>query len=407
MPNPWRGLSNLPTEVWVLFTTTLINRAGTMALPFLVLYLTEGIGLQAGRAGLAVTFYGLGALVTAPVAGRLCDRAGAVRVMKASLFLSGFVLLLFPLTRGFVAILAITFTWAIVSEAFRPASLAILSDLVAPEQRKAAFAVSRLAINLGMSVGPVVGGFLAMVSFPALFLVDGATSILAGVVLSLSPWRTSAQAPATEHQAHGAASPPLARRGFVRDRRLIYFLLALLPVLFAFFQHEAALPLFLVRDLGLPESAYGMLFAVNTVLIILIEVPLNAAMANWSDRRSLCLGALLTGAGFGALALATGFFSVAATFVIWTFGEMITFPSASAYIANIAPPDRRGEYMGYYQMTFSLAFAVTPWLGTEMLERFGASTLWLTTLALGVVSAAVLLKAASKPLSYQEEAARA
>jgi MFS family permease len=157
-----------------------------------------------------------------------------------------------------------------------------------------------------------------------------------------------------------------------------------------FFQSQGAMALFLVGGLGFSESAYGLLFTVNTILIILIEVPLNTWMAHWPHRHSMALGAFLCGAGFGGLAFASDFLSVAATVVVWTFGEMILFPGGSAYVADIAPADRMGEYMGFYVMTFSTAFIIGPWLGILVLQHFGALTLWVGSLACGIISAAMI-----------------
>jgi len=398
--NPWRGLRNLPREVWVLFTATLINRTGTMVLPFLVLYLTQRAGLTAKQAGLALICYGIGALITAPLSGRLSDRVGSLQIMKASLFISGALLFVFPLAHSFVAILVVTTLWAISNEAFRPANLASLTSLVEPEQRKAAFAMNRLAINLGMSVGPAMGGFIVKASFDALFFVDGATSILAGFVLVFTTWRTKPEPAKQESVSTDAPAPPKKRLRMLADRRVLYFLLAMTLVEIVFFQNEAAMPLFLVDGLKFSESAYGLLFTINTVLIILFEVPLNTAMAHWPHRRSMALGAILCGAGFGALAFASDFLSVAVTVIIWTFGEMILFPSGSAYMADIAPAEQMGEYMGFYVMTFSAAFIIGPWLGLLILEQFGAVTLWIGALACGLLSAVMLWMV--KPANVEE-----
>ncbi|HEX8360906.1 MAG TPA: MFS transporter, partial [Longimicrobium sp.] len=138
IPNPWRGLRGLPADVWLLFATTLVNRTGTMALPFLVLYLTQHMHLPARVAGAALTVYGVGSLCSAPFAGWLCDRLGALRVMELSLVLSGLLLLLFPLAHSFPAVLALTLAWSLAGEAIRPASLAALAETTAPEQRRAA-----------------------------------------------------------------------------------------------------------------------------------------------------------------------------------------------------------------------------------------------------------------------------
>ncbi len=387
--NPWRGLEGLPREVWILSAATLVNRAGTMALPFLVLYLTRSLGFSAERAGLVLFCYGVGSLVTGPVAGRLSDSMGPERIMKLSLFVSGALLLAFPLLGDYGTILVMTLLWSITSEAFRPACFTALAHAVPSGQRKAAIVLARLAVNLGMSVGPVVGGFLAVVSYPALFLLDGATSILAGLILTLS---LPAKGAPPAHAASGDAADqdPRGTSHATSMRDLVFFLIALLPVMMVFFQIQGAFPLFLVHDLGLPESAFGLLLAVNTILIILLEVPLNLWIGHWPHARALAMGALLTGAGFGALALSRGAWSVAATVVVWTFGEMILLPAATAHVADLAPPHCRGAYMGLQQMTFALALSLGSWIGTVTLARFGGAALWSAAFACGVLSAGLM-----------------
>ena len=399
--NPWRGLRGLPREIWILFAATLVNRCGTMVLPFLVLYLTRVLAISVSHAALALTVYGIAALLTMPIAGRLTDRLGALFVMRCSLLLSGFVLFLFPLARHFEAILAVTFVFAILNESVRPPSLALVSELVEPEQRKQAFALSRLAVNLGMSLGPAIGGILAVYSFRFLFLADGATSILAGLVLIFA-WpgtrRTKASEPqwddpedlGREIEAEGpallAAPHPAADLRAFRNRRMLYFLAALIPTQLVFFQLTSTLPVFLVRYLRLPESFYGTVFTLNTLMIVALEVPLNNATAHWSHRRTLTLGALLYAIGFGSFALASGPAGVFAAVAVWTFGEMILMPGSAAYAAEIAPAGRRGEYMGLYTMSFSFAFSVGPWLGAVLLDIHGPQMLWGAAFLSGCIS---------------------
>ena len=391
MINPWRGLGGLPKSVWILSAATLVNRAGTMAFPFLVIYLTKTQGYSASTAGLVLSGYGLGALVTAPFAGRLSDRVGSLLVMKVSLLLTGVIILLFPLAKSFPVIIGVAVVWAVVSEAFRPANMSNLTDLVRPENLKAVFSLNRLAINLGMSIGPAVGGFLFLISYDAIFWVNGTTSLIAGLMLVLVsgsiPQSTRAGQAITRT---GTVSRTRMNFWMPRDRRLFYFLVAMVPIFLVFFQHTSSLPVFLVRELGFPESDFGLLFTVNTVLIILIEVPLNLATAHLPHHRMLAFAAVLVGCGFGSLMFVHGFLSAAATVVVWTFGEMIMMPGASTYLAEISPQHRRGEYMGLFQMTFSLAMALSAVLGTTVLDRFGGATLWGGTFVAGCVSAVLL-----------------
>jgi len=386
----WRDLRELPRGVWILCATTLVNRAGMMVLPFLILYLTRDLGFTAGQAGAVLGLYGAGAFVSAALSGRLSDILGPMHVIRDSLFLSGAILLLFPLARTFGAVVAMTLALSVAAEAFRPASMAVVADLVKPAQRKPAFALTRLAINLGMSVGPALGGYLATFSFRSLFLVNGSSSILAGIFLVLALRRTPA------HHAHAESEPggpvELPSKRAWADSRLLFFVAAIFPVAIVFFQHMSSMPLYLVRDLRLSEIDYGLFFTINTLLIVALEVPINSATAHWPHRRTLAIGAFLSGAGFGALAFAWDFWSVTATVVIWTFGEMFFFPGMAAYATDIAPKARRGEYMGLTQMAMSLAFAIGPWAGTAVLASYGGKTLWLGAFAVGLVATGMMLR---------------
>ncbi|MFI5197984.1 MAG: MDR family MFS transporter [Thermoanaerobaculia bacterium] len=384
--NPWRGLAGLPRGVWVLVAATLVNRTGTMFLPFLVLYLTRARGYTPGQAGGTLALFGAGALLAGPFAGRLADRFRPLRVMQISLTASGTLLLVFPLVRSPFVISALVLLVAFVSEAFRPASLSVVSHLVAPDRRKGAFALQRLAINLGMSVGPAAGGFLAEVSWPSLFVVDGVTSLLAALTLALFfPRDVSAS------EGSGPARPLPARPASV-GAPFLFFLLAVIPVGVVFFQHESSMALYLVRDLGFAASTYGLLHTVNTLLIVAFEVPLNLATSHWPHRRGLVLGSILVGAGFGALAFTRTLIGIILTIVVWTFGEMVLLPGLASYVAEVAPEERRGAWLGLYTMSFNLALLIGPAFGTLLLEHFGGRVLWGTMFAFGLLSAVLFAR---------------
>jgi MFS family permease len=313
--------------------------------------------------------------------------------MRFSLIASALAMMAFPLVKSYPAVIAATIILSLTGETFRPANLANLSEVAPPDQRKQAFALNRLAVNLGMSTGPAAGGLLMAYSLPAIFFVDGLTSLASAAVL-IAAFRVRPRAlPAAGSGASGGAEPgALSKLGALADRRFLYFTVALLPVGITFFQIQGSLPLYVVRDVGLTPAMLGLVLMTNTVLIVLIEVPVNAATAAWSHRRSLAMGALLTSLGFGATALVRGPLTFALTVIVWTFGEMVLFPGSSAYVADLAPEGRRGEYMGAYSLSFGVCFSIGPWLGTLLLERFGGRVLWATMLAIGLVSTALFAR---------------
>ena len=387
--NPWKGVGVLPRGVWVLSLTVLINRLGTMVLPFLLLYLTEHLGFEARAAALVLTCFGVGSIVAAPLAGRLADRIGSLAIMRASLFLTAAILFAFPWFSGFGAVVACAVLFSVVSESYRPASMALFTELVPAELRKAAYSVNRLAINLGMSVGPALGGFIADRSFDALFWVDGGTALAAGVVLALVPLGAAAATRSREARETAAAT---ASRPAHADPRFLVFLLGSTLNAAAFFQHLGAMPLYLVRDLGFTKSFYGLLFTLNTIVIVILEVRLNFMTSHWSHRRSLWLGSVLVGSGLGLLAFATTPWAIAATVLVWTFGEMILLPSMSNFVADLAPPDRRGEYMGWYTMSWGVAFSFGPSLGTVVLDAFGPHVVWPATFVSAVLGGLLMAR---------------
>lgn len=154
----------------------------------------------------------------------------------------------------------------------------------------------------------------------------------------------------------------------------------------SFFQFLGGLPLYIVHKLKYSTSTFGILMAVNTVLIIIVEVPLNNAMTHWDDRKSLALGAFLCAIGFGAMVFSQSLVLIIVTIIIWTFGGIIFFPSSTSYTAILSPEHRRGEYMGYFQMTFSFSLMVGPWIGALVLDYLGSTVLCKGSFVLGVIS---------------------
>lgn len=379
----------------MLATASLINRMGMMVLPFIVLYAVEELNASPSEAGIILAVYGIGSLITSPFAGKLSDKIGSVKLMEISLILTGVFLFAYSMVTDLYLFILLSFLFAVISEAFRPASMSFISNNIGSERRKTAFALNRLAINLGMSIGPVLGGILSQINFSLLFYFDGATSLAAGFFLIVIRLRPQPVLPEPEDIDEEAVKDGNTISPF-RNRKFVYFMLALIPVVVIFFQHIGAMPLFFVEEIGLSKATFGFLMATNTVLIILIEVPLNDAMRLWKPWKALALGSFLAALGFGMMAFITQLPLLVLSITIWTFGEMIVFPTAGDYVAQISPENRRGEYMGYFQMAFSFSFMVGPLVGNRVFETLGSFPLWIGCFALGLISALMMLKLKTK-----------
>jgi len=273
---------------WVLF----VNRAGTMVLPFLVLYLTETMGFRPSVAGLALSVYGAGACLGAWLGGWLTDRIGARPVMLASMFSSGVAFFILGQMESLTGILVAMLVLSVINESFRPANGATLAACCPRHLQKKAFALARLAVNAGMTIGPAVGGVLAVRDFSLLFLADGGTCVLAGMLL-LFLRQTRDAPPAEGEDGPGQDGSPW------RDRSFLVFagLLSLMAMLF--FQIFATYPLHFREIYGFREDTIGFILAINTLVIVAFEMILVHSIRDRGELRLIGLGCALLGLGLG------------------------------------------------------------------------------------------------------------
>ena len=385
----FRELRSLPRAISVVFVATLVNRAGTMALPFLVVYLTKERQLPAETAGAVLGFYGAGALLAGPLAGLLVNRVGARAVMIGSLCGSGMISMAIPWIEDEILGALVVFAWALTAEAFRPAGAAVVAEHALPAQRRTAYAVLRLAVNLGMSIGPAIAGLLATQSYAAIFVIDGATSLLAVAPLLRNRGCLASTGPGEGAHAAAGKDADLAGRGHLGE--LVVHLVGVALIAVVAYQGLSTLPLYMTSTLALGEAEYGFVFALSGVLIVLFEIPLTLRLGHWTHRRLLFLGTALTGVGFAALAVSTTLFAIVGATLVWTVGEMLLGPAAAARVADLEPPRRRGLYVGLYNAVWSGAFAFGPWLGIQSFAHLGPAVHWLVVGATGLAAATIFV----------------
>jgi predicted MFS family arabinose efflux permease len=371
------AFSGLAREVWILALAALVNRSGTMVLPFLSLYLTSQRGFTPEGAGQVLSLYGLGAIGGSWLGGWLSDRAGSVRVQVASLLGTGAGFVVLGQLRSRPAIAVALVALSIVSESFRPAMFTSVTRFSSPSLRARSLALVRLAVNLGMAVGPAVGGILAARHYGLLFVVDAATCWLAALVMwAALRRRAEGLAPVGMRGGGSAASP-------WRDRPFLAFLAIMVLLGTVFFQIWSTLPLYLRGAFGFSEARIGLLIALNPVMIVLFEMLLLRAVEHLNHLAVAGLGCLLVGVGLGLMPLGSGTPFVVVTVVVWTVGEMLSLPFTNSVAAGRSP-GASGAYLGAYSLSFSLAFAFAPALGLTVYERFGAVPLWSGAAFLGI-----------------------
>ncbi len=374
------SLRALPRPAWVLFAGTFINRFGGFVVPFLTLYLTSQ-GYSPGAAGLAVSAYGAGNLLASLVGGHLADHLGRRETILLSTFGAAISMLLLSQAHSLPSILVLTFITGLVSEAYRPASSALLTDLVKPEQRLTAFAALRVTFNAGFAFGPATAGLLAVYGYIWLFVGDALTSALFGLVALFALPRVA--------KSHPNGANWLDVIAVVRtDKQFRRLLLANFAISLVFMQTASTFGLF-VTQLGLSPAIYGAVISLNGALIVFCELPLTAMTRRFPARKVMALGYVLIGVGFGLNYFAHSVPALVACMALFTLGEMFALPMASAYVADLAPPHMRGRYMGVNGMTWALALVLGPAAGMKLFASSSAAY-WSACALLGVLAAGVI-----------------
>jgi MFS family permease len=382
------GIRTLPRPVWLLCAGTFVNRFGSFVAVFLVLYVRSE-GYSIAEAGLVVSFYGIGNVAAAAAGGWVADRLGRRNAIALSMFSSATTLLLLSQAHSLGPIVVLTTLAGLTGELYRPASAALLTDLTPQGERIPAFALNRLAINAGFAAGPAIAGFLAEESFFLVFLGDALTCVAFGVIALVA-------LPEGVRVRRGEEQRGEALRTIFRDNAFLVFLVSSVLGAFVYFQGQTTLPLH-VRESGLSDSDYGLLISLNGFAIVFLELPLVAITQRHPYRPVLALGSLLVGVGFALNAVANDLPELALTVLIWTLGEIIYAPVASAYVADIAPEHLRGRYLGAEGLAWGLAFVLAPALGAAVFA-WSPDGLWLLCGLLGAAAGALLVLPWPRPL---------
>ncbi|MFI6326447.1 MDR family MFS transporter [Nonomuraea sp. NPDC050556] len=367
-------VGGLPKPFWALWTGTLVNRLGTMVLPFTGVYLTQARGLSLGAAGLVMAVFGAGSLASQLLAGVLADRIGRRATLAGSMLATAATMLALGFSTTLPAIMASMFVLGLVVDAYRPASNALVADLVSPAERPRAYGLLFWAINLGYAVGMTGGGWLAQQGFALLFWIDAISSVVFAVLV----WRAVPETKPEVAEQEGGFGVVL------RDRVMVAFTLVILGNALVYLQTVTMLPVAMAKVMGLGE--FGLAMALNGVLIVVVQ-PL---VSDWLGRRDLsltfALGVAVMGGGFALTAFVSSPVWLAATIAVWTIGEIVTAGIAGTIVAALAPAHLRGRYSGLFGFAWSLASVLAPLVGSRLLD-VGPKTLWFSIGGIGLVSA--------------------
>jgi predicted MFS family arabinose efflux permease len=378
----YHGLSR---HSWYLSLVMLVNRSGTMVLPFMSIYCTQQLHFTIAQAGVVLSMFGVGSLVGAYVGGRITDKYGFYYVQLSALVTGGLLFFVLSLQQSYLSVCITTFILSVCNDAFRPANSTAVAHYSTPENRTRSYSLNRLAINLGWAVGGALGGFMASFNYHLLFWVDGCTNILSALLLfKLMPSAGAVKPLAVK------AKTAIAASSAYKDGVYLLFLACTVVFAACFFQLFTMQPVFYKTQWRFSETMIGILMSVNGLLIIAVEMVLIHKL---EGRRHPLIyvgwGVLLMGIGFALTNLLPASVWAALIIILFiTLGEILSIPFMNTFWIARTNANNMGSYAALYSMAWSVAQIIAPVLGGEAIARSGYTLLWWVLGALSLLATA-------------------
>ncbi len=379
-----QSFSNLQRNIWVLSLAMFVNRSGSMVLLFTSLYMTNELHFSIGDAGVVMSLYGIGSVLGSYLGGWLTDRYRYFNIMIGALLSSGFILFLLLMIHSMIGIAIIIFMYALTADLFRPANskaIAVYSDA---KNRTRSVSLVRLAVNLGFTVGPAVGGFVVLyLGYKWLFVIDAVTTIAAAALLYFYLPR--------KHVEIVPNNPAILNdKSTSAYRDLTYLVFIFLVALYGtcFFQIFASIPQYFSKVCKYDEGTIGLLLALNGFLVVLIEMPLMMKLEGKSHIFPFIrLGALLLLVSFLILVFGKGMMIWAIIYtVIITLSEIFAMPFMMNFALSRPPVERQGQYSALYSISFGISNIAAPLIGLGIANSFGFDMMFATLVLMSLLT---------------------
>ncbi|REC73050.1 MFS transporter [Epilithonimonas hispanica] len=380
----------------MLSIVMLINRSGSMVLPFLGVYMTDHLKFSLENAGIVLSFYGIGSVLGSWLGGYLTDKFGEYYIQSWSLFLSAPIFLIIPFFPSVEMMAVLIFLQSTISDTFRPANSVAITKYARPENLTKAFSLNRMAVNLGFSIGPALGGVLSGISYNFLFVFNFTGALIAGIIYVIffrkrnKIFREKKKLETFEVVKKTGKSP-------YKDYPFLVF--SFLCTIFAicFFQFFNTIPLFYKDVAKLSQSTIGFILGYSGFIIVLLEMPLvSIAERTLKIPQILFLGAVLAGLSYLMLIFGSNITWLVLSMTVLCIAEIWALPFMSTVTALRSENGNKGAYMGVNGIAFSFSFIITPFLGTYVVSRFGFDSLWLGSFAVLTITSFLLFVVVKK-----------
>jgi MFS family permease len=373
-----------PAQYWLLIGGMLISVAGgSMVWPFMTIYMRQQLDVPLTSITLLLTLNSAAGLASLSAVGPLIDRFGRKRAMVFGLVIGSAALL----AMGHAGTLA---AWAVLQAVrgatgplFRVGPNTMVADLLEEQRRPAAYALLRTATNVGVAIGPSVGGFITSTSYTlAFYIAAGAGALVALIVLCFL-----AETAPQGGQERGQSREARGYGQLLRDRPFLAFCATYTVAGMAQTMMMVLMPVYAKENFGVPENRYGLIMATNATMVVLFQYAVTRITERYHDLPVLAVGSLFSAIGVGSVAWGWSFPTFLASMVVLTIGEMILVPTATALAANLSPPDMRGRYMSVFGLTWSIGYGIGPVIGGFLHDSLAPVAIWYGGLFMGLSAA--------------------
>ena len=375
-----------PRNFWMMIGVNFVDRlGGSLLFPFFALYITQKFDVGMTQVGVLFAAFSISSFIGAFPGGALTDRFGRKGIIIFSLLSTSLSTLLMGFVNEFQYFLAVAFFSGIFTDVGGPAYEAVFMDVLPEEKRASGFGIRRVAFNLAVVIGPVIGGFVAARSYLALFIIDAVISALVALmVFLLIPETKPAVQPGEKQESTGESFAGYLT--VLRDRRFIAFTLVSLLAWLVYMNMNTTLGVYLRDEYGVPASGYGSIIAINAAMVVLLQFPITRRAEKRPPMLMMALGAFFITAGMALYGFVGSFPGFAAAIAILTIGEMIAVPISNALVAQFAPAEMRGRYNFIYGLSWGISFALGPYLAGRIMDNYDPNLLWYACGIVGLLS---------------------
>lgn len=366
-----------------------------MIWPFLLIYASGKLHLPLSTVATLISINAGTGLFASFLAGTLADKIGRKVVMVFSLSMTGIAYFFLMRAGTYPQFVMLMVLIGLSNPLYQVGADAMLADMIPSEQRTDAYAINRIANNAAFAVGPAVGGFLASTSYNLAFYGASIGFISYSLLMiflareTLDKTHSKDKVISSTEQITARTEAASSQEGYInvfRDKGYMAFVLLIGMGLIAPTMLWILMPVYAKTNYNVPEALYGWIPTTNALMCVFIQYTVTQVTRKYKTLPVAVVGMLVYAVGVGSVALMTGFSGFLLSMIILTFGELIIVPTASKYVADVAPAHSRGRYMSLYWFGWGMARTLSPLIGGYLNDAFFPQAIWIGGLVIGLTS---------------------